>query len=77
MRDWRPSEYPTDPFVCVTAHDQAGSAIESAQLMTDSEIDTFFNRVIFELKVLPKTAEESRKAAKHELALQQARIRRA
>jgi hypothetical protein len=53
---------------------RSASVVESAQLATDGEIDTFFNRMIFEFKLLPKDAEQSRKAAKRELALQQARM---
>jgi hypothetical protein len=76
MRAWREGDYPVSPFIYVTACDESGPRLESAQLMTPTEIDHFFNRIIFELKLLPKYAEQSRGAAKRELAHQQARMLR-
>jgi hypothetical protein len=75
MQAWRQGDYLVDPFICVNVMDQTGPLVESAHLMTDGEIETFFNRAIFELKILPKNAAQSREIAKHELAQQQGRIR--
>ena len=74
MRNWQPEDYPVSPFVCVTVKDEGGPILESALLATEGEIDNFFNRIIFELKLLPKDVDRSREEAKHELAVQQARM---
>lgn len=74
MRAWKPGDYPIWPFICLAVRNEAGLLRESAHLMTDVEIDHFLDRIIFELKVLPKQAEQSREAAKRELTHQQARM---
>ena len=73
MRNWCPGDYPVSPFVCVAVKDEVGPVLESANLAADGEIDTFFNRMVFEFKLRPKDVEQSRTEARCELALQQAR----
>lgn len=75
MRKWRSGMYPVSPFIHLTARDESGPLFESAQLMTGGEIDDFFGRAVFRLRLLPKYAEQACEAAKRELAHQQARIR--
>ena len=70
MRGWRAGDYPVSPFIYVTASDESGPLLKSAQLITGGEIDHFFGRVTFESKLLPQHAKTSREAAKRELAHQ-------
>jgi len=74
MRNWRPGDYPVSPFIFVTANDKSGAILQSTQLMTSSEIDYFFNRVMREVTAPPKYIEPLREQTKRELALQQARM---
>ena len=74
MRAWRAGDYPVSPWVCVTARDESGPLLQSSHLMTDIEINHFFGRVTFELKLPPKHAQRACDEALQELAHQQARM---
>lgn len=76
MRDWRPGEYPVSPIVRITAKDDTGRSLQSADLATEVEIDTFLNRIVFEFRLRPMTVANAREMAGRELALQQARMLR-
>jgi len=73
MRAWRAGDSPVSPWVCVTARDESGLLLQSSQLMTDIEIEHFFGRVTFELKLPPRGSQGACEEALRELAHQQAR----